>query len=188
MLGGGRSLVTGEDVGDRSKVEAGASSEPVEVADNEPEVGLSFGENGRGKVRGRRDHVDGVTRAVRGQGWGLVGEVKGGKEGIDGSFLGEMDINMAGRMDGGCDFVAKEMCRVVGKVDKHGFSELETGAESTFNSRGLAEVDKVVDIHPDVDGGMIRKKGAGEDTGCIRKRKDAHVSEDRVTFLIPVAR
>ena len=59
---------------------------------------------------------------------------------------------MAGSMDGGFNFVAKEVGGGVGEVDQHVMVLCEAMAKSLFDCTGLTEVDKVIYIEANVNG------------------------------------
>ena len=73
------------------------------------EFSLGLKENFWREVRGRRNHVNGISGAVGGAWRVLGGQVEGIKEGINGGFLGEVDIDVPGGTVSGGNFMTKEV-------------------------------------------------------------------------------
>ena len=97
-------------------------------------------------MRGRWYFVDWVAGAVWDGGWGLEGEVKRGDEGVNGGLLGRVDGEVAVYLNGGDDFVTKEMGGIGCEFDEYLVVFGEASTKFLFYGRGLTEVDEVVNV------------------------------------------
>ena len=87
---------------------------------------------------------------------------------------------------GGDDFMTKEMCWWGGKTNKHVMGVFEANAEGVFDLGGGAEINEIIHIEADVDGGMAFDEGTSVDAGRVRKRVDVHVGKNTGAFFMPV--
>ena len=109
----GEALILCKHVDDYCHVKACTTAEPVEMAYNMTEVCLGFEKDGRRQVGGLWNAIDGISRTVGCFGWCIWWKVEGGEQCVDGCFLGEVNVNVAGRVDRCDDFVVEELCRYV---------------------------------------------------------------------------
>ena len=169
---GGKLVILREETSDDREVRTGGVGEPGEG----PKDGLKTSTEGGVWGWSSGDVVNMEAGAVRG-GRGIAGgQVKVGKEGLDEGLLGEVDRYIAsGRVHS--PFVVGPKKPFNGAHEVNPDQGGKRSFKVMFNVIGGGEIDKIVDIHGDVEGWVTRKGGAKKQAGSVRARGEAKLGE-----------